>query len=588
VGSGKDVNPSLLNAKTGVSVERAAEMIVEQAESENTGLQLTEDFVRNEIIDILQLGKKEYKKKSGAADKKEIEALRKEIDELSKQLESLQKPKGGFDVTKASPPSDNYMRVGVNENEAPMTDAEYQAFKAWHAEKVQGIPFEVLDNIVITHDNEKAFGVFENGVAKFHKLAPATTPYHEVGEGIWKAFLTPEQRQLILDDERSRAGQFTDRASRKQIYYADATDQQLKERIWDDYAEFRAGKIKAKSLGQRVLAFFRSILEFFKQFVQKPSMKEQLFKAIESGKFKEFKVPERVKRDTPEYMRIPGLTETQAYYFVQDMVIRSGRILFGGSKKYIYKLNKLTGRQVFEIIEQEYLKENKRQQMSDVTWNMLKKRTIESLRTIGVNYNDETLVNINSEGTTGRSYSPEPFTVDFKKSAVFAIKFLAFIMPKTKPTNQQNSTSLKIPEKVTSTSVLGSVMAGYGRIFSTLFSKLSNTTNPKLMGKKLSDLAKYDADFVRFFQYIGGDIDSGEVDFSKFTTSEDWRLFIQFFQTFNLQKPEAFAQYITGAQVYTQPANQFTAAKEIEYGWYEGIKALSEVIKAEMQNRQIN
>ena len=576
-GSGKDISSSFLNAKTGVSVERAAEMIVEQSEGENTGLQLTEDFVRNEIIDLLQLGKKEYKKKSGSVYKKDIEALRKEIDELSKQLESLQPPKlGGFNVNEALPDSGDYMRVGVNENEAPMTDAEYQAFKAWHAEKVPGIPFEVLDNVVTTHDNEKAFGVFENGVAKFHKLAPATTPYHEVGEGIWKAFLTPEQRQLILDDERARSGQFTDRASRKQIYYADATDQQLKERIWDDYAEFRAGKIKAKFLGQRVLAFFRNILEFFKQFVQKPSMKEQLFKAIESGKFKEFKVSEGVKRDnSPEYMRIPGLTETQAYYFVQDMVIRSGRILFGGSKKSIYKLNKLTGRQVFETIEQEYLRENKRQQMSDVTWNMLKKRTVESLRTIGVNYNEEDLVNINSEGTTGLGYAPEPFSVNWKKSAAFGIKFLAFIMPKTKPTNQQNSTSLKLPERVVSSSVLGSVMAGYGRIFSTLFSKLSNTTSPKLMGKKLSDLAKYDADFVRFFQYIGGDLQTGEVDFSQFKTSEDWRLFIQFFQTFSLQKPEAFAQYVTGAQVYTQPANQFTAAKEIEYGWYEGIKALS-------------
>ena len=482
---------------------------------------------------------------------------------------------GEFNVNEALPDSGDYMRVGVNENEAPMTDAEYQAFKAWHAENVPGIPFEVLDNVVTTHDNEKAFGVFENGVAKFHKLAPATTPYHEVGEGIWKAFLTPEQRQLILDDERARAGQFTDRASKKQIYYADATDQQLKERIWDDYAEFRAGKIKAKSLGQRVLAFFRSILEFFKSFVQKPSMKEQLFKAIESGKFKEFKVPERVKKDTPEYMRIPGLTETQAYYFVQDMVIRSGRIMFGGSKKSIYKLNPITGRQVFETIEQEYIRENKRQQMSDVTWNMLKKRTIDSLRTIGINYNEEDLVNINSEGTTGLAYSPEPFSVNYKKNSPWPIKFLAFIMPKTKPTNQQNSTSLKLPERVVSTSVLGSVMAGYGRIFSTLFNKLANTTNPKLMGKKLSDLAKYDADFVRFFQYIGGDLQTGEVDFSQFKTSEDWRLFIQFFQTFSLQKPEAFAQYITGAQVYTAPANQFTAAREIEYGWYEGIKALS-------------
>jgi len=567
----------LLNSKTGVSVERAAEMIVAEARSENAAFDIDEDFVRNEIIELLQIGKEAYRKMHGKVSQKEINSLKKDIDDLVEKLNALQtsEKKGGFNVNDALPSSDEYMRVGVNEDEAPMTEAELEAFKKFHAEKVPGLPFEVLNNIVITYDNEKAFGVYENGVAKFYRGAPGTAPYHELGEGIWKAFLTPEQRQLILDDERSRAGQFTDRASRKQIYYADATDQQLKERIWDDWAEFRDGKIKAKSLGQRVLAFFRSIIEFFKSFVQKPSMKEQLFKAIEAGKFKEFRVPERVKRDLPEYMRIPGLTEKEAYDFVQDMVIRSGRIMFGGSKKSIYKLNPITGRQVFDTIEQEYIGENKRQQMSDVTWNMLKKRTIESLRTIGINYNEEDLVNINSEGVTGLSYSPEPFSVNWKKNSPWPIKFLAFIMPKTKPTNQQNSTSLELPKKVTSTSVLGSVMAGYGRIFGTLFNKLANTTDPRLMGKKLSELSKEDADFVRFFEYIGGDRSTGEVDFSKFKTDEDWRLYIQFYQTFSLQKPKALAQFVTGSQVYTQPANQFTPAKEIEYGWYEGMKTLS-------------
>jgi hypothetical protein len=485
-----------------------------------------------------------------------------------------------FDVNDAAPPSDDYMRVGINEDDAPMTDAELELFKEWHAEKTPGIPFEVLDNIVTTHDNEKAFGVFENGVAKFYKGAPGTTPYHEVGEGIWKAFLTPEQRQLILDEFKAKAGQFTDRASGKKIYYADATDQQAKERIWDDFAEFRAGKIKAKSLGERVVAFFRNIIEFFKQFVQKPSMKEQLFKAIEAGKFKEFKVPERVRTDAPEYMRVPGLTETQVYDFVQDMVIRAGRIMFGSNKEFVFKLNPVTGKQIFDTIEQEYIKENKRQQFSDDAWRMLKKRTVDSLRTIGINYSEEDLVNINSEGTSGRDYSPEPFSTNWKKSSPFPIKFLAFITPKAKPTNQQNSTSLRLPERETTTSVLGLKMAGYGRIMATLFNKLSNTTNPKLMNKKLVELAKYDADFVRFYQYMGGTIAKGEdnapagIDFSRFE-AVDWRLYIQFFQTFSLQRPEALVQYKTGSQVYTQPANQFTAATEIVYKWYEAIKTLS-------------
>lgn len=476
---------------------------------------------------------------------------------------------------------ENYMRIGVDEDQVPMTDAELAFFKEYHAENAPGIPFEALDHVVITYDNEKAFGVFENGVAKFHKLAPATTPYHELGEGIWNAFLTPEQKQLILDEFKAKSGQFTDRASKKQIYYADATDQQLKERILDDYAEFRVGKIKAKSLGQRVLAFFKSIMEFFKSFVQKPSMKEQLFKAIDAGKFKKYKVSEEARKAPPEYMRIPGLTETQAYNFVQDMVARSGRIMFGGSKEAIYQLDEFTGKQVFDRIEQEYLRENKRQQMSDVAWTMLKKRTMENLRPVGINISEEDLTNINAEGTTGLGYAPEPFSVNWKKNSPYAIKFLAHSTLKTKPTNQQGSSSIELPKIEVSVDVKGLIQAGYGRIMATLFNKLSNTTDPRIMVEKLIELAKYDSDFVRLYQAIGGTISRDNdnapagINFSNFKDA-DWRLFINFFQTFSLQKPEAYIQYVTGAQVYTQPANQFTAAKEIEFGWFEGIKTLSQ------------
>ena len=485
-----------------------------------------------------------------------------------------------FNVDNTSRP-DNYMRIGIDVDEKPMTEAELEAFKKFHAEKVPGLPFEVLENTVTTYDNEKAFGVYENGVAKFYRGAPGTAPYHELGEGIWNAFLTPEEQQLLIDEFKAKSGQFTDRASKKQIYYADATDQQAKERILDDWAEFRDGKIKAKSLGQRVLAFFKSIIEFFKSFVQKPSMKEQLFKAIESGKFKNYKVSEEARKAPPEYMRIPGLTETQAYYFVQDMTIRSGIIMFGKSKKDVYKLNEITGKEIFDIIEQEYIRENKRQQMSDAAWIMLKKRTIESLRTTGVNLTDEDVTNINAEGTTGLSYAPEPFAVNWKKNSPYPIKLLSFITPKTNPTNQQGSSSLKLPEKEFTPSVLGLKMAGYGRIMGTLFNKLSNTTDPKIMVEKLIELAKYDSDFVRLYQYLGGVIskdDDGVVAGMAFDSFKDadWRLFIQFYQTFSLQKPEAYIQYVTGAQVYTQPANQFTAAKEIEYGWYQGMKTLSE------------
>lgn len=63
-GTKSDINISLLNKKTGVSVDRAAEMIVESYGPEGEGL-LPGYFdwfqVRNEVINILKMGKRNYR-----------------------------------------------------------------------------------------------------------------------------------------------------------------------------------------------------------------------------------------------------------------------------------------------------------------------------------------------------------------------------------------------------------------------------------------------------------------------------------------------------------------------------------------------
>lgn len=480
-------------------------------------------------------------------------------------------------------PDDEYMRVG--EDLTPtLDDAQIQLFREWAEENVPNIPYEVLDNLVTTYDNEKAWGVFENGVAKFYKGAPGTAPYHEVFEGIWKGMLTPEQKQLILDEFRSKGGQFTDRATGKKISYEAATDQQAKERIADDFAEFRMGKLPARSIGEKILKFFRNIIEFFKSFVQKPSRKEELFKAIDAGKFKEMQIS--TEPSAPEYMRIPGLTETQSYEFVQDMTARAAQYIFGDSKQSLYDLKDITGAEIFGKIKEAYIKENKYQLLGDNRYNTLVRRTIEKLRTLGININDEDTIDINDENVTSRDYAPEPFSTDWKKSSPFAIKFVTATLPEVEPTNQQNSTSLSLPKRVLS-GIKGYKLNSFGKVFNTLLDKLSNTTSVETVEEKLSDLAKFDATYVRFFQRVGGDLSTGTINFANFK-NEDWRLFVNFMQTFTKQKPDAIIQYIDGNSVYSAPANQFTTSKLIQNEWFENMKALADDPKSIIKRNRAN
>ena len=511
----------------------------------------------------------------------------KPIVESSKKED--QKP---FNTDDVLPPNNDYRLIAQNEigEEKKITDADFEAFKKWAAEKVPGIPYQVLDNIIVINDNEKAWGVFEQGVAKFYKGAVRGTEYHEIFEGIWKAFLSPEQREAIIDELRVSGKTFKDRASGKTLEYVTATETQIKERIADDFAEFRLGKLPAKTLGEKIVRFFRNIIEFVKKFVQKPSLKTELFKSIEKGKFKKFVVSESIRRDpSREYSRVPGLSPTQVFYTVQDMTARMGFYLFR-DKKSLFDIQKITGKEIFDNIEIAYIQEGRRQQLTDATWTQLVEKTKEKARTLGIRFDEDDRVNVNDEGNNSRDYSPEPFSVDWKKSSPFAVKFLTSSVIDVVPSKSTNyDGTLDLPDAALSKKeeggVLGLKLIPRGRVFSTLMRNLKETISASRFVQKLANLARNDGSYVRLFQKLGGKLTTsvdgkkavaGEMSFSEFGM-EDWRLFVNMMDVFAKQQPNAYIQYsnIRG-ETYTSSADVSGAQRILEEGWFENMKVLSE------------
>lgn len=476
-------------------------------------------------------------------------------------------------------PGGDFRKVGLDVNER-MTEVELELFKEWHAENVPNIPFEVLENLIDTYDGEKAWGVFENGVAKFVRGGLRGTEYHEVFEAIYKGMLSEEEQQALLDEFKSKSGTFTDRASGKKIAYADATDLEAKERIADDFSDFRKGKLPARSLGERVRNLFKRIMDFFKSFVGKPSLKESLFKSINEGKFKEKTLSEESINPFSEYSRVSQLSAQQANNFVQDMTARAAGILFReGDKSLLFNPDRITGTEMFGKIEEMLLEEGRRQLLSDKTWEDLKQEVRDQLRTRGINFNDEDVHNINDEESNRNDYAAEPFTLDTKKNAASAVKFLCSTVIERKPTNQESAITLSTPleSKFSEMTIDGNKIEGYklmnfSRVFATLLDKLSNTSSVSAFTNKLFDLAQNDANYVSVFQKVGGK--DKVVPFSEFNDN-DWRLFVQFVQTFARQKPNALIQYKSADSVHTGAANLFTAIQQTENEWMTNIQTLA-------------
>jgi hypothetical protein len=473
----------------------------------------------------------------------------------------------------------NYRAVG-GKLAKYMNEKELEIFKAWHEKNTPNIPFEVLDRLVTMHDGNKAWGVFEDGVAKFVKGALRGTEYHEIFEGIYKGMLSDEEQESLLEEFKSKAGTFTDRVSGRKISYNEATDLQAKERIADDFADFRQGKLPSRSLGEMVKNFFNRIINFVKSFIGKKNLKDSLFSAIEKGAFKERTL--RTDMDNSrEYAAVEGLREVDTHEFIQDMTARAAGILYAeGRKGALFTPDAITTAQMFATIEQQYMNEyyengfSKREMLGDQAWKELQIRTLESLGYLGLRASQADKDNINSEGANKNDYVSETFTTDWKSYSTGAIKFSLATLLETVNNNQEGELSLVMPSPAES-NVLGFKLMNFSRTFATVLDKLCNTSKTSLVVDKLSELAGEDSNYVRLFQRAGGNLSNRQMEFKDFD-KDDWRYFIQFNATFTKQKPDALIQYVSGNEVFTAPANLFTAAKQKQASWIENIKIIAE------------
>lgn len=472
-----------------------------------------------------------------------------------------------------------YRRVGEEEKVSDrMSASDFQEFIEWHKKNVPFIPFEVLERMIKTHDGKEAWGVFENGVAKFVKGGLRGTEYHEVFEAIWADFLTEAEKEQIINEFRNRKGQFTDRQSGKKFDYSDmsVSDKTIKERIADDFADFRLGKLPARTLSEKIRKFFKQIMDFFKSFVTKPSLKEELFKQIDKGRFKETKLSG--KSYAPQYRAVEGLSEQLTNEFVQDMVIKIRMIIFGtGQVDLLFNPEKMTGEQILSKLRDAYESSNIISKIGENRYNQLVFRAIQFLRTTGININIDEVVSINDENKNSKEYAQDPFSTDWKSYSSGALKFMLSTMVERKPKNQikvKKGKELQRPEENKSANLRGFKVINFNRVFATLLDRLHNTNDVNVFADKLLQLAKEDSNYIDLYRMLGGNLITHSIDFHTFSPAQ-WRLFIQFFNTFSRQKPNALIQYTSEeGEIYTGSANLFTTINETVNTWVNNMKII--------------
>jgi hypothetical protein len=496
-------------------------------------------------------------------------------------VEEAPKEKKGLSGLTSGVEDNETRRARTGEAGGRISGRDIEAFKAWHAKNVPNIPFEILENIISLHDGSKAWGVFEQGVAKFFKSGLRGTEYHEVFEGIWKAFLTQSERQAILDEFKSKRGSFLDRESGQLIAYSNATDRQAKERIADDFADYRVGKLPARTLSEKVRNFFKAIVDFFKSFVAKPSLKDDLFESIDTGKFKDYVVSEEAKSAAPEYRKIYSadgsvISEDQAWAVVQDMTVTMSQYIFNRNNtdglEKLFNPRSITGKEVYNFLRDKYA--NNIEILGEETFKDLFLRSKDLIRTMGITIDTEGVVSTNDGDQTNRLYAAEAFEVDFKKNMRFSVKFALASNPAAETVYPEGET----PKLLRSKTVKGlSLLNNFNKTFATLLNKLSNTSLAKV-DQKIIDLVKEDGNYYRIFNRLGGDAKNAILDYTKFEDA-DWRFYVQFIQSMSKNNPfvEIAVQRVgeNGIESFSEPGDRTSALNKTRNEWFQNIKELS-------------
>jgi hypothetical protein len=131
--------------------------------------------------------------------------------------------------------------------------------------------------------------MLKNGAIYVYENAEVGTFYHEVFEAVWKMFADPSEQKLIIDEFKSRTGSFIDRPTGNTIKYSEATPQQIKEQLAEefrDYVLFKKAPIKPNDGRPFIVRLFSDIVNVIKKlFTGKDANinTEKLFKRIKTG-----------------------------------------------------------------------------------------------------------------------------------------------------------------------------------------------------------------------------------------------------------------------------------------------------------------
>lgn len=605
------------------SLQEAVLVIIQVSEASNQNVE-EEDVNDDERI------KKGRSKLFGKSQEKPIEEEEEDIDEServqkgraklfgqksSQNIEEEAK-KRADEISKRDPRTPRSkrteFRLAVEKQAKGITIENWSEIETAWKQMLPGVPLYRLKNIIQATNGRQAWGMLKNGAIYIYENAEVGTFYHEVFEAIWKMFTNPAEQQAILNEFKSRKGTFIDRPTGNTIKYSEATPQQIKEQLAEEFRDYRLSKKlppKPERGGSWISKLFADIVAFVKKFFtgsESQSNTEKLFEKIGNGYYanhipsgmgvlqnvpsqiieqeEEFATEEDDLREIP-YRQRHELVQQMAYTTL-SMLSATDESLFNVTNIKKSELKEILLDNIYIVIDdkQQANKENwEDAKVSDQefinlddffnesllyiddNWNNLFAKYEEYMAQYQIEFDENDQLQLTDEDKVKESDNVDALKVDAFRKTNSAIKLLLATLPKTVRVNGK--------DEAISTSLGDVDLLPLSQAFITVMNNLYMSRDINDMMKKLKQLAIEDGNYTRLYERLAKKkLTDGSFDFKKLTTNHSIQLLSSFWSTFKKMNPDVKNVFILdNGDVVIGDANLSKAAAQVASDYESGI-----------------
>jgi len=502
------------------------------------------------------------------------------------------------------------LRVVIEKELKAFVPENWSQVETWLKSNFPNVPVYRVKNIIQATNGRQAWGMFKDGAIYIYENAEVGTVYHEVFHAVWRMFSDPTEQKAVLDEMKSRSGKFYDRASMNDVSYSEATEDQLEEKLAEefrDYVQFK--KIPAKPSKGRpyILKLFADMVTAIKEFFLGPqsnSKVEKMFSQIGQGYYKSH-VPfqnslafakegvidiEDAFADSDAALSLKDINDKERSDIIQHMtyltlvdLIKTDESLFNIEKRNKKQVYAKLKDQVLETISQkirgaqslvsdgEFTQEevnplisNTLQLMQNVEdqWSTITERHEEYLKSYAIEFDENDNINLKDENNSGRETYQDATKIDNFKKSNSAVKILLATIPEVDDNG-----------KLVPSSIGGAKLLPVSKTYISMMNNLHTSASVEDMLGRLRQMAVSDPNYRTLYRRITKrDWKDGGVDLSKVDTQHALQLISSIWNTFKKQNPDVRNVFILeNGEVVVGEANLSSAAQQLRSEYINSI-----------------